>query len=497
MALDSEIQTMSACDIQQAVARRELTAAEVTLALNGLLEQVNPALNAICTVNDAAQAQAEACDARLRGGAAARPLEGVPVVVKDNIETAGLRTTFGSKLTPDFIPEENSVLVSRLLEAGAVILGKSNTPEFAADINTSNALFGQTRNPWDLNITPGGSSGGSAAAVAAGIAPIGIGTDLGGSIRLPAAFNGIVGLRPSPGRVPVYPQEFAWDTLIAHVQGPLARTIEDLALVYSVISGPDDYDPSTLPALPPGFWDLPDDRDAAVEGTRIAYIEDLNGLVPLDSEVRLRVDAAANDLATAGAVVEHVSFDASDLKDIISGTRSFNLIARLADRYDAHGNLMTSQITNQVEAAQNVDLRAVTQAERQRTAYWHRVRNLLEHYDFIMCPTVGVPAFRLDSPLPTHVGGRAVDHFYDVILTTYAFSITGLPALSVPCGFTTAGLPIGLQIVGPRQREDRVLALGAAYLSLHSEHLRSPPPIDASTKKPVSDEFVPLGVPVR
>ena len=190
---------MSACDIQQAVARRELTAAEVTLALNGLLEQVNPALNAICTVNDAAQAQAEACDARLRGGAAARPLEGVPVVVKDNIETAGLRTTFGSKLTPDFIPEENSVLVSRLLEAGAVILGKSNTPEFAADINTSNALFGQTRNPWDLNITPGGSSGGSAAAVAAGIAPIGIGTDLGGSIRLPAAFNGIVGLRPSPG----------------------------------------------------------------------------------------------------------------------------------------------------------------------------------------------------------------------------------------------------------------------------------------------------------
>jgi len=497
MALGSDIQTMTACEIQRAVARSELTAVEVTSALSDLLEQTNPTLNAVCTVNDGARMQAEACDARLRGGAPARPLEGVPVVIKDNIETAGLRTTFGSKLTPDFIPKEDSVLVSRLLEAGAVILGKSNTPEFAADINTSNALFGQTRNPWDLNTTPGGSSGGSAAAVAAGIAPIGIGTDLGGSIRIPAAFNGIVGLRPSPGRIPVYPQEFAWDTLIAHVQGPLARTVEDLALVYSVLSGPDDYDPTTLPALPPGFWDLPPDLEAAVKGTRIAYVEDLNGLVPLDTEVRLRVDAAANDLATAGAVVERVTFDASDLKGIISGTRSFNLIARLANRYDAHANLMTSQVTNQVEAAQSADVRAVTQAERQRTAYWHRVRALLECYDFIMCPTAGVPAFRLDAPLPSHVGEREVDHFYDVILTTYAFSITGLPALSVPCGFTTAGLPVGLQIVGPRQREDRVLTLGAAYLSLHAEHLRSPPPIDASTKKPVSNEFVPLGVPVR
>jgi len=495
--VQEDIRALSAAALVQSIANRDVSATEVLHAFRAYLDEVNPTLNAICTVNDAAEAAAQACDARLGRGEPARPLEGVPVVVKDNIETGGLRTTFGSKLSPDFVPESDAVLVERLVEAGAVILGKSNTPEFAADINTSNLLFGQTRNPWDLNVTPGGSSGGSAAAVAAGLAPVGIGTDLGGSIRIPAAFNGLVGLRPCPGRVPVYPQEFAWDTLIAHVQGPLARTIDDLALVFSVIAGPDERDPSTLPAAPAGFWQLPEDLADHLRGMRIAYIGDLDGLVPLDDEVRAGVDQAVADLETLGAHVDPVRFDAGDLKDIIGGTRSFNLIARLADRYDAHRADMTSQITNQVEAAHAVDVRAVTQAERRRTLYWHRVRAVLETYDFIICPTAGVPAFRLDGPLPTHVAGREVAHFYDVILTTYAFSITGLPALSVPCGFTAAGLPMGLQIVGPRHREDSVLAFGAAYLAHHPEHLRTPPAIDASTKQPVSDAFAPPGVPVR
>ena len=485
------------CELQKAIAARSMSAAEVLAAFQARLEQTNPILSAVCTENERAVEEAAACDARLARGESARPLEGVPILIKDNIETAGLRTTYGSRINERYVPEADAVLVSRLRDAGAVILGKSNTPEYAADINTTNPLFGQTRNPWDLNTTSGGSSGGTGSAVAAGMAPAGIGTDLGGSIRLPSAFNGLVGLRPSPGRVPVFPQDFGWDTLIAHVQGPMARSVEDLARIFSVIAGPDERDPSTLPALPADFWRLSKSTSAERDGCRVAYAGDLGGVVPLDPEVRQLAEDAAGDLEQMGCAVEAVTFDASDVRTIIAGTRAFNLIGRHADRYDAHRDVMTPPLRNQIESALEFDLRAVTAAERLRTEYWHRVRVLLERFDFIVTPTVGVPAFRLDEPLPTSVGGQDVNHFYDVILTCYAFSITGLPALSVPCGFTASGLPVGLQIVGPRQREDLVLDLGARYLAHHPEHMRRPPPLDVSTLKPVSAALSAPGVPLH
>lgn len=483
-------------DIPQAIGERRISASEVTAAVLARYEAVNPAVNAVCTINEEAQDEAAAVDRRLGTGAPLRPLEGVPVLIKDNIETAGLRTTFGSKIFADNVPVDDSILVARLRAAGAVILGKTNTPEFAADINTSNFLFGQTRNPWDLNRTSGGSSGGSASAVAAGIAPVGIGTDLGGSIRIPAAFNGLSGLRPSPGRVPVYPQEFAWDTLIAHVQGPLARRVDDLSLLYSVLAGPDERDPTTLPSLPGDYWTLPEDRTSALLGAKVGYLGGLGGLVPIEPEVGGLVRRALAVLQSAGCAVEEASFDASTLRAIIAGTRGYNLIGRLKPHFDAHAEVLTAPITNQVTSAASVDVEMVTNAERLRTAYWHQVRELLERFDFLLTPTAGIPAFRLDKPLPSSVGGAEVTHFYDTVLTTYAFSITGLPALSVPCGFTGTGMPVGLQIIGPRQREDKVLRFGAGFQAIFPEGTARRPRIDTSNVRPVSDAFAPPGVPL-
>lgn len=471
--MSDDILRKSAAEIAADVAARRLSAAEVTRAFLARIERVNPAVNAICTPSPRALDDAAAGDRRLRAGEPPRPLEGVPFVVKDILQTAGLRTTFGSMIYEHHVPDEDAIAVERLRAAGAILVGKTNTPEFAHDVNTTNKLFGTTRNPWNLNATAGGSSGGTGAAVAADMAPLGLGTDLGGSIRIPSAFCGTVGLRPVPGRVPVYPSDFGWDTLVEHVHGPMTRTVADCGLMLAALAGPDDRDPSSLPAEAHDYVKAA--RDAGrLDGRRIAYTRDLNGLVPIDPEVARLTAEAARSFERAGAVVEEACFDVADVREIIAGTRGFGMVARYADRLDVHRDRMTAQLINQVTDALALDVRTVTRAERMRTSYWHRVRAFFERYDYLLTPTVSVPAFRLDRPLPAEIGGVAVARFYDVFLTTYAFSITGLPAMSVPCGLTSAGLPVGLQIVGRRLREDRVLEAGAAYARLSPQHFQPP-----------------------
>ncbi|MEM7249940.1 MAG: amidase [Pseudomonadota bacterium] len=491
-----ELTACSASTIVRALASGECRAEEVMAACLARIDADNTTLNAICTVNPNALVEARAVDARIANSEPLRPLEGVPVVIKDNIETAGLLTTYGSKLHVDNVPGDDAILVDRLRSAGAIVIGKSNTPEFAADINTSNLVFGQTRNPWDVNVTPGGSSGGTAAAIAAGFAPIGIGTDLGGSIRIPAAFNGIVGLRPSPGRVPVYPQQFGWDTLVAHVQGPMARDVEDLGRVLSVIAGPDDRDPSTLPTTSIDYTAAAQGW-GRVDGLRIAFAGDFDGLVPVETEVKELVHDAMSGLSALGVVVEDASFDATSIRDIQAGTRAFNLVGRYGAVYDQHRSVLTPPIVNQIEAALRMSVRDVTRAEELRTQYWHGVRELLERYDVIACPTVGAPAFRLDEALPKAINGKPINHFYDVILTTYIFSVTGLPSMSVPCGISNRGLPVGLQLVGRRQREEDILNLAAHYQRANPVYFQTPPPIDHGALKPVSDALSMPGVPVQ
>jgi amidase len=478
------------------IGRRTLGAPDVVRAFLERIERLNPALNAICTRHDGALADAEACDRRLRAGEPPRRLEGVPFVVKDILPTRGLRTTYGSLILEHHVPDTDALSVERLRAAGAILVGKTNTPEFAHDVNTTNRVFGTTRNPWNLRVTAGGSSGGTGAAVAAGMAPIGLGTDLGGSIRIPSAFCGTVGLRPVPGRVPVYPAEFGWDTLVPHVQGPMTRTVDDCGLMLAVLAGPDDRDPSSLPA------ELHDYVRAAryagrLDGRRIAFTPDLNGLVRVDPEVARLTAMAARSFEQLGAVVEEACFDTADVRDIIAGTRGFGMIARYAERLEAHRDLMTVQLVNQVTEALRLDVRTITRAERLRTAYWHRVRAFFERFDYVLTPTVATPPFRLDRPLPTEIGGVPVERFYDVFLTTYAFSITGLPAMSVPCGFTASGLPVGLQIVGRRLREDRVLEAASAYELACPQHWQAPAFAEMDAAKDAAPTVVTTGFNVR
>jgi amidase len=485
--MTNDITALSAVELVDKIAKREVSAVEACEACLARIEVYNPLVNAVCTLNDRALETAQAVDARLAAGAVARPLEGVPFLIKDILPTAGIRTTFGSLLLENDVPEEDALCVERLKAAGGVLLGKTNTPEFAHDVHTTNKIFGPTRNPHDVNVTAGGSSGGSGAAAAACFAPITIGTDLGGSIRVPCSFNGLAGLRPTPGRVPVYPSDFGWDTLVEHVVGPMVRTVGDVGLVMSVLAGPDDRDPSTLP----------DDRldfitaasgGASLAGRRIAYAGDLNGLIPLDPEVATLCRTAAEKFADLGCEVVEDCHDLSNLREIITGTRSFGMVGRYAKRYDKHKELMTEQLVNQVSVALEQDVRSIVHAERLRTDYWHRIRKFLETYDYIIAPSVGAPPFRLDQPLPTTVGGIEVERYYDVFLTAYAFSITGLPVAAVPCGFTSNGLPVGIQIVGRRLRDDLVLEAASAYAAACPEHFKAPE-IDLAAAKPISPAF--------
>ena len=490
--MNGDLTAASATELVQSISAGTYTARYVTEVMLGRVERFNSTLNALCTPNEAALAEADAIDARRASGAAPRLLEGVPFVVKDNIVTRDIRTTFGSKLLEHHVPDEDAISVERIRAAGGVLLGKTNTPEFAHDVNTSNLIFGTTRNPWDVNRSAGGSSGGTGCAVAAGFAPIGLGTDLGGSIRIPASFNGLFGIRPVPGRVPFYPTEYAWDTLVQHVQGPLTRTIEDLGLVLSVLAGGDDRDPTSLPDQ--GLDFIGAARDGLnLEGKRIAISINLGSLVPVAPEVEAAVRGAANEFASLGCVVEEDCFDTTNLTTIIRGTRSFGMIARYLDRYEAHGAEMTPPLVNQIKAAMEVDVREVTKAERLRSDYWHHVRRFLQNYDYILTPAVGDTAFRLDAPLPNHVGEEAVTRYYDIFLTAYAFSVTGLPAISVPCGFDKDGLPIGLQIIGPRLREDLVLGAACTFSRANPQYTRRPG-IDIDTARPIDDTFASPGL---
>lgn len=378
--MHDDLLDLSAGELAAAIGARQLSARDAAQAMLTQIETYNPTLNAICTLNE--HALAEAIDRRLASGEPARPLEGVPFVVKDNIFTKGLRTTFGSKLLEHDVPDEDSICVERLRAAGGVLLGKTNTPEFAHDVNTANAVFGTTRNPWQVNCTAGGSSGGTGLALAARMAPVSLGTDLGGSIRIPSAFNGLAGIRPAPGRVAFYPTEFGWDTLVAHVQGPMARRVADVGLMLSVLAGPDDRDPMSLPDQGLDFARAAREVNAdALGGKRIALSIDLNGLIPVDPEVAALTHRAAQQFEALSCEVTEDFFDTSTLGDIVHDTRGFGMIGRYADRYDRHKDLMTTPLLNQIEAAMSLDVCAVTHSERLRTEYWQQLRRFLERYD--------------------------------------------------------------------------------------------------------------------
>ena len=462
----------SATELVKLYRARKASPLEVMQEILSRIDAVNPDVNAIVTlVRDAALRDARRATAALRRGAALPPLFGVPVGIKDVTPTKGIRTTFGSKLFESHVPDEDALVVQRLRAAGAIVLGKTNTPEFAFGPNTVNTVFGATRNPWNLTLTAGGSSGGSAAALATGMCPLAEGTDLGGSLRGPASYCGVVGFRTTPGLIPRVPSVLAWDTY--SVEGPMARTIADTALMLSVMAGVDDRSPISYDVDPRAFGKAV--KAASVKGCRIAWTADLGGLVTIDHEVRAACERAVGVFRSAGARVEAGCPDMSDVPEIVRLTRGLLMVARHADKLPEHRAVLQQGLVENTEqglALMSVD---VARGELLRTRQWQRVHEFLAERDLLITPTTATPPFPLEQPHALDVNGRPVGTAMQRSYLTYAFSVLGLPAISIPCGFTSQGLPVGLQIVGKRRGETAVLRAAAAFEALQPWAAHVPP----------------------
>jgi amidase len=439
---------------------RAVSPLEVMQAVLARIDAVNPAVNAVVTLaREAALREARRATAALRRGAALPPLHGLPVGIKDVTPTRGLRTTYGSKLFEDHVPDEDALVVARLRAAGAIVLGKTNTPEFAFGPNTVNAVFGATRNPWDLSRTAGGSSGGSAAALATGMGPLAHGNDLGGSLRGPASYCGVVGFRTTPGLVPRHPSVLAWDTY--SVEGPMARTVADTALLLAAMAGPDDRAPLSYDVDVRAF--IRAVKTPSVKGWRVAWTPDLGGLVPVDQEVRAVFEDAVTAFRAVGARVEAACPDMRDVPEIVRLTRGFLMVARHADKLPQWRAVLQEGLVENTEHGLTLGARDVARGELLRTALWARVQAFLADRDLLLTPTSATPPFPVEQPHVLEIDGRPLGKTMQRSYLTYAVSVLGLPAVSIPCGFTRAGLPVGLQIIGRRRGEAAVLRAAAAF----------------------------------
>ncbi len=425
------------------------------------VERDNARLNAVVTLNPRALDDARALDARMAAGGDGGLLAGVPVGIKDITPVAGLRTTYGSPIFADHVPPDDAVVVARLRAAGAVVLGKTNTPEFAAGANTWNDVFGRTRNPWNLALSAGGSTGGGAAALAAGMVALAEGTDLGGSLRIPAAFCGVVGLRPTPGLVPTHPVDWVWDTI--SVSGPMARTVEDVALMLQVMAG-------ATPQAPLGQSTAGRDFVAAANGgvpagLRVAYCADLAG-IGVDPSIGATCRTAATSLASPTLSVEEIGLNLSEYRDAFLTLRAEWFIASMYDKLAAFDRFGVN-VRGNTEAGLGLDGRALGAAHHARGRLWHRMRELFSRVDALLTPTAAVPPFPVEQNYPEEVAGRTMRTYVDWFAPTFLLSLTGLPVASVPCGLDARGLPVGVQVVGPPNGEERVLALAADIQRRH------------------------------
>ena len=426
------------------------------------IERVNPAVNAIVTfVPEQALAAARAADVALALGEApasgVAPLYGLPVAHKDLALTKGIRTTFGSPVYRDFIPDSDSLIVERLKSAGAITLGKTNTPEFGAGSQTFNALFGATRNPYDPSKTCGGSSGGAAVALACGMVPIADGSDLGGSLRNPASFCNVVGFRPSTGRVPSWPAFSAWYPL--SVVGPMARTVSDVALQLTAIAGPDPRAPISI-AEPGATFARPLERD--FKGMRLAWSRDLGGL-PVDPRVSAVLDAHRCVFEDLGIIVEEAQPDLAEADEVFKVLRAYHFELSYGSLLESKREHMKDTVVWNIEEGLRLTGPQIGRAERNRTELYHRARRFMERYAFLAAPVAQVLPFDVSQPWVTEINGQRMHTYVDWMRSCYFITVTGLPAISVPCGFSVEGLPVGLQVVGRHQHDFEVLQLAQAF----------------------------------
>jgi amidase len=466
----AELCFLTAIELTQRIRARSISCVEVMEAHLRQIERVNPQVNAIVTLApEQALARARAADAALRRSDAVGPLHGLPVAHKDLVQTKGMRTTFGSPIYADFVPDVDDLIVTRIRNAGAILIGKTNTPEFGAGSQTFNPVFGATRNPYDLSKTCGGSSGGAEVALACGMLPIADGSDTGGSLRNPASFCNVVGFRPSPGRVPSCSDRAAWQTL--SVPGPMARTVADAALLLSAMAGPHPCSPIAL-QKPGAHFRQPLDRD--FHGVRVAWSRTASGL-PIDPEVTAVLEQARPVLEAIGCIVEETEPDFTGADEAFKVWRAWGYEQKLGELADTHRDRLKETILWEIEQGRALTGPQIGRAERLRTALYHRMRRFMQTYEFLALPVVQVPPFPIEQPYVTEINGVPMDTYIDWMRSCYYISITGFPAISVPAGFTRDGLPVGLQLVGRHRNDFGVLQLAHAFEQATGHWRRRPP----------------------
>jgi amidase len=447
----------TARELASAIRRRELSAREVMAWHLDRIARVNPRLNAIVSLRpEQALDEADAADRRASAGEPLGPLHGLPIAIKDLEDTAGIRTTYGSALFADHVPTVDSLVVHRLRAAGAIVVGKTNTPEFGVGSHTFNEVFGTTRNPWALDRSAGGSSGGAAAALAAGLVPIADGSDHGGSIRNPASFNNVVGLRPTPGLVPDPPTDDVWDT--ASVVGPMARTVGDLALMLTAISGPDPRSPlshgdrASFLAEPRG--DL--------GGVRVAWCPDLGGLPIASDVVRVLADARER-LVELGAAVEDVALDLTTADEAFETLRGLGFARSFGPTLASLRGKVKDTVVWNVERGLALDPAAIARAIGVRSEVFTTVAQLLERFDVLAAPAAQVAPFPAELEYPAEVAGVTMPHYLGWMRVCSRITVSAHPVAAVPAGFTDHGLPTGLQLVGRYRGDRRLLDHAAAW----------------------------------
>ena len=437
---------------------RKLSAVELVRAFIARIERVNPKVNAIVTfLPDEALKRAKALD-RLKK----KPLlAGLPIAYKDNVQTRGIRTTFGSPIYKDHVPNEDHLIVERLSAAGAIMLGKTNLPEFAAGSQTFNTVFGATRNPYDLTKTCGGSSGGAAAAVASGMLPFADGGDLAASLRNPGNYCNVVGFRPTPGRVPAWPAANAWNTL--GVLGPMARTVEDTAFLLSAMAGPDLRSPVSIEE-PGSVFLKPLKRN--FRKTRIAWSHDLGGL-PMDPRISSVLKTQKRVFEDLGCVVDDAEPDFSGATEAFETLRAVGFVQSYGEFYRTRRGDLKDTVQWNVEQGLRLAPEQVARANGLRSVLYQRMRAFLEKYEFLVCPVNQLPPFPADQEWPREIAGVKLDNYLDWMKSCYYITITSHPAISVPAGFTAdePPLPVGIQIVGRYRADFSVLQLAYAFES--------------------------------
>ncbi|HLW61702.1 MAG TPA: amidase [bacterium] len=446
-----------ATELAGAIKNKKLSPVEVVDAVLARIDRLNPALNAFCTVTaDAARTAAKDAEAAVMRGDRLGILHGVPVSIKDLIMTKGVRTTWGSKMFEHYVPEEDAPVVERLRQAGAIGLGKTNTPEFGFKGVTDNPVFGPSRNPWSLGHTPGGSSGGGAAAVAAGLGPLSVGTDGGGSIRIPCSCCGIFGLKPTLGLVAAAPTYGGLETL-SHT-GPMTRTVRDAALMLNAITGPDPRDLSSLPA---DGTDYLAELDRGVSGLRLAWTPDW-GYAPVDPEVRRIAEAGVKHFADAGCRVDAATPGFPSPEGAFDVLFSASIAARLGDKLTEWGDRFDPGLVTMINRGMRWTAVDFINAANCRRTLGESFRRCFARYDLVLTPTLAAPPLPVGVNLYEEIGGRKVA-LTGWFAFTYPINMTGFPAATVPCGRTSEGLPVGLQIIGPRLADALVLRAAAAF----------------------------------